>query len=85
MANGIRISSWSASMIIGSENTRVLPLPVKATPIMSLPDSTVGSPCNTNHERQCFDRSKECQCSDIHIRSVQRSYRLRLGGSTLCF
>jgi hypothetical protein len=32
-------------MIMGRENTRVLPDPVKAMPIMSRPDRATGKPC----------------------------------------
>ena len=33
-------------MSMGSVNTSVLPLPVKATPIMSLPERMIGRPWN---------------------------------------
>mmetsp|Transcript_31183 Transcript_31183/g.79494 ORF Transcript_31183/g.79494 Transcript_31183/m.79494 type:complete len:269 (-) Transcript_31183:176-982(-) len=42
---GSRISSCSAIMIMGSENTSVLPDPVNAMPIMSRPASATGRPC----------------------------------------
>mmetsp|Transcript_30873 Transcript_30873/g.73528 ORF Transcript_30873/g.73528 Transcript_30873/m.73528 type:complete len:336 (+) Transcript_30873:492-1499(+) len=45
LASGIRCSSWMASITSGSENTSVLPEPVKAMPIMSRPDRTTGRPC----------------------------------------
>mmetsp|Transcript_11956 Transcript_11956/g.25700 ORF Transcript_11956/g.25700 Transcript_11956/m.25700 type:complete len:222 (-) Transcript_11956:596-1261(-) len=42
--SGMRISSCSAIMIMGSVKTSVLPEPVKAMPIMSRPASATGRP-----------------------------------------
>mmetsp|Transcript_30672 Transcript_30672/g.62610 ORF Transcript_30672/g.62610 Transcript_30672/m.62610 type:complete len:208 (+) Transcript_30672:1055-1678(+) len=42
---GIRASSSKAAMTRGREKLRVLPLPVKAMPTMSLPERATVSPC----------------------------------------
>ena len=68
LTSGRRTSSCSAIMSMGKLNTSVLPLPVNATPIMSLPDKIIGSPCGDNNRS-----GKDAQVQHNSFRPMQEN------------